>query len=104
MGDDKVVLTSHFTSDGIQDYAVVILCLPLYLSNALKNKCVGILRALRILVEILKLLYRYNLDTGGTYIANVDMKSFADFTEQVHSGQEFENSVEFLRIFKVRKR
>jgi len=100
--DEKEILADHFNRDGIVAIGIVILYLPAYLSNASENEAVGTLRGLRILVELLQLLYTRLINVGGdSRTLTVDIQSVAEFTHRVHSSQAFEQCLDYLRMRNV---
>merc|ERR1712107_874293 len=87
------------TRDGIEDIGIIILFLPLYLHSASENPVVGTLRGLRILVELLHLLYTRLVDDGGASRSiTVDVQSLALFTQNVTSSHIFEHCLDNLRV------
>jgi len=96
--DEKFTLIDHFSNDGITSFAFVLVYLPLYLSNALDNAAVGMLRALQVLAEVVKLLHARWVNDGHSWSVTVDIRTLAELAGEAPSPKAFNACVDYIRI------
>jgi len=93
--DDRQRLVQHLRADGIDQQAVILTFLPLYLENARNNNNIGLDLALGVLIEFLDMLYetllRRKMD-ASTIIINAS--NLAEYARQVVDHRAFVASPE----------
>merc|ERR1712039_218268 len=96
---DKSTLINAFTADGISEFTISFIFLPLYYANALANPHVGLLRALVLHAELLRGLHAEGCTNWSAGKAiNVDIMDVANATSRVETSFDFERIIERTKV------
>mmetsp|Transcript_44220 Transcript_44220/g.102143 ORF Transcript_44220/g.102143 Transcript_44220/m.102143 type:complete len:1155 (-) Transcript_44220:77-3541(-) len=97
---ERAMLTSHLLADGIGEVAIMFIYLPLFFANARRNPCVGIYRALLLLVDLLELVHAQQ-EVSEEPTHEVDMFELASFAKETKCSHTFDLGTERIRLVPV---